>query len=158
MTGSGTQTEQGSGPAAKGSLLPRWAWWVVMPGLLMPVGILAYVGIAQWLHAESRCPFQQRSVQALAAGVSVREEARQCMSGTEERRYRLDRAGELRVLGERRLAREAFSSEHYRWTASINERGEVQVLVNTHPQGEVLFREGTAAEHAGGKLDPPRRP
>ena len=141
-------------PEAKPALLPRWAWWLVMPGLLMPAGILAYVGVAQLLHAESRCPFEQRSVQALGPGVSVREEARQCTPGTEERRYRLDRAGKLQVLGERRLPREAFTPAHYRWSATINERGEVQVLVNTHPQGEVLFREGTAAEHAGGKLEP----
>ncbi|HMI94654.1 MAG TPA: hypothetical protein VK509_24940, partial [Polyangiales bacterium] len=86
MSGSGAQS--GAGSEAKGSVLPRWAWWLVMPGLLMPVGIVAYVGIAQLLHDESRCPFEQRSVQTLGPGVSVREEARQCMSGLEERRYR----------------------------------------------------------------------
>jgi hypothetical protein len=125
----------------------------------MPVAILVVVGIAELMHAESRCPFEQRSLQTLAPGVSVREEARQCMPGKEERRYRLERAGTLQVLGQRRLSRADFEPERYVWSASFNERGEVQVIVDSKPHGEVMFREGTAKEHAGGKLEPlpPRR-
>jgi hypothetical protein len=150
---SGT-SQAGTEPEAKPSLLPRWAWWLVLPGLLMPVGIVTVVGIVQLLHAESRCPFEQRSLQAVAPGVSVREDARQCMPGREERRFVLDRAGTLQVLGERRLEREAFAPDQYSWTASVNDRGEIQVIVDSKPHGEVLFREGTAAEQAGGKLEP----
>jgi hypothetical protein len=152
---SSAQGSAGNGPAAEPSFLPRWAMWLVLPGLLMPVGILAFMGIAQLAHNESRCPFEQRSVQQLAPGVSVQEEARRCLPGTEERRYRLSRAGALRVLGERRLASKAFAAGRYSWTASINDRGEVQVIVHNADHGDVLFREGTAAERAGGPLQPP---
>jgi hypothetical protein len=155
--GAGTEPGAGSGTGRERALLPRWAWWLLAPGLLMPVAILVVIGIAELMHAESRCPFAQRSLQTLAPGVSVREEARQCIPGKEERRYRLERAGTMQVLGQRRLAREDFGPDRYLWTASFNDRGEVQVIVNSKPHGEVMFREGTAQEHAGGKLEPPPR-
>ena len=152
----GASSPSGTEPQADRPLFPRWVWWLVLPGLLMPVGIVAFMGIAQLAHDERRCPFEQRSAQSVAPGVSVQEEARSCLPGTEERRYRLSRAGKLQVLGERRLPSKAFAG-NYEWTSSINGRGEVQIIVHNPGHGDVLFREGTAAEHAGGLLQPPPR-
>jgi hypothetical protein len=134
-----------------GPFLPRWAWWLIAPGLAMPVCIVAFMGIAQLAHDEKRCPFHPQSAQDLGDGARVLEEARHCMPGTEERRYRLQRGDRMQVLGERRFSRDAFASDKYRWDASINERGEVQVVVHDKVHGDVLFREGTAAERASGK-------
>jgi hypothetical protein len=139
---------------SEGQFLPRWAWWLIAPGLAMPVCIVAFLGIAQLAHDEQRCPFHEHGVQQLGNGASVIEEARQCMPGTEERRYRLRRGDRLQVLGERRFSRDSFAPDKFSWTASINARGEAQVVLHDRTHGDVLFREGTAQEHAGGPLQP----
>lgn len=140
---------------SEGAFLPRWAWWLLAPGLAMPVCIVAFMGIAQLAHDEQRCPFHEQSTQNLGDGVRVIEEARHCMPGTEERRYRLLRGGQPQVLGERRFSRDAFAPDKYRWTASLSDHGEVRVIVHDSTHGDVLFREGTVTEHAGGALQKP---
>lgn len=157
MASEGSSGSKAEPAAESKAFLPRWVLWVAMPGLLMPVGIVAFMAVAQLAHDEQRCPFEQRSVQELGGGARVLEEARQCMPDTEERRYRLQRGDTLQVLGERRFAREAFADGKYSWKASINDRHEVQIIVHSADHGDVMFREGTAAEHAGGPLEPPRR-
>ena len=150
---------KGGGEAGQGerSFLPRWAWWLLLPGLLAPVAIVAFMAYAQLAHDEDRCPFERKSMQAVGEA-RVLEEARECIRGTQERRYTLQRGEQAQLLGERRLPSTSFASGRYRWQASTNERGEVQVLVHHADHGDVIFREGTVAERAGGPLIKPKRP
>lgn len=154
---SATSSSAGEPEPRERPFMPRWAWWLLLPGLLMPVGIVAFMAFAQLAHDEDRCPFARASVQSIG-DARVVEEARECLPGTRETRYTLERGARTQLLGERRLPTESFAPARYHWTASHNERGEVQIVVHHQDHGDVIFREGTAAEHAGGPLEKPRRP
>jgi hypothetical protein len=82
----------------------------------------------------------------LADGVDVREDARRCLPGIEEHRYVAVRAGSEHILGRRRFARDAFSSQRYRWRAELSTQGEVRVTVDNDGHAQAVFREGTAAD------------
>jgi hypothetical protein len=122
--------------------------WVALPAAVMPIGILGFVLVTEFAYDEARCPFREVARVTVAPGVAVVEDGRSCAGDVEERRWTLRRAGQARVLGMRRLDREAFAPGGYRWNAVVSEAGEVRVVVHNPGYGEVLFREGTAEEHA----------
>ncbi|HKP56755.1 MAG TPA: hypothetical protein VJV78_08545 [Polyangiales bacterium] len=126
--------------------LPRWAIYAILPGAIAPVLILGFIFVSEIAHDEARCPFRTQSDQQLSDGVHVREDARSCLPGIEERRYSVLRAGAERVLGRRRFARGAFDASRYRWRAELSAQGEVRVTVDNDGHEQAVFREGTAAD------------
>ena len=128
--------------------MPRWVLWLALPALVMPVGIFVFVLGSESAHDEARCPFHELARATVAPDVVVVEDGRNCVGNVEERRWTLSRAGRASVLGMRRLDRAAFASSGYQWTATLSKAGEVRVVVDTPGVGDVLFREGTAIEHA----------
>jgi hypothetical protein len=126
--------------------LPRWAKYLILPGAVAPVLILGFIFVSEIAHDEARCPFSKHSDQQLSVGVRVREDARSCLPGIEERRYSALRDGSERVLGRRRFSRDAFDPSRYRWRAELSTQGEVRVTVDNDGHTQAVFREGTAAD------------
>ena len=126
--------------------LPRWVVYVAVPGLLGPVLILAFIFVSELAHDEGRCPYERASVQVINAAVSVQEDRRRCMPGVEEHRYTMLRGGQVRVLGRRRFPPQAFAAGAYRWTASLNAKGQVLVVVHNAGHEEGRLREGGPGE------------
>jgi hypothetical protein len=127
--------------------LPRWALFLMLPGILAPVLGLVFIVVTQAAHDPDRCPFRELTRQAVAPGVEVLEQARRCLPGVEERRYVLRRGAGTQLLGERRLRAKAFTGG-YRWSASIAKASEVHVLVHNDGHRDLRFREGTPEEKA----------
>jgi hypothetical protein len=130
--------------------LPRWALWVVLPGVLGPVLIFGFIVWSESAHDVATCPYQEHERREIAPGVVVVDDARRCLQGVEEHRYTLVRDAQPRLLGRRRFAPEAFTPARYRWRAEVTPEGEVELLVENDGQDPVVFREGTAEEHAAG--------
>jgi hypothetical protein len=78
----------------------------------------------------------------------VREDARHCLPGIEERRFTAVRGTNERVLGRRRFASTAFAPDHYSWRAELSPQGEVRVTVDNEGHAQGVFREGTLEERA----------
>ena len=132
--------------ASDAPLLPRWAMWLMLPGVVAPVLVFGFIIFAHRAHDVARCPYRQLSRRELAHVATVVEESRNCIGTVEEHRYVLERGGNRRVLGERRFDKAAFSSASYSWTANIDEQGEVHIEVHNAGHGDVRFREGTSEE------------
>jgi hypothetical protein len=135
---------------SEGPPLPRWALWLMLPGIVAPILVFGFILVTQAAHDEARCPFREASRRTLAPGVRIVEEQRSCFGSTEERRYTLLRGQASRLLGERRFDRAAFAADRYRWDAVITKEGEVQVKVHSEGHADLLLREGTAEEHEKG--------
>jgi hypothetical protein len=133
-----------------GPPLPRWALWLMLPGIVAPLLIFAFIVITESAHDDARCPYRELARRELAAGVAVVEHVRSCVRDVEEHRYTLLRGAGSRVLGERRFERAAFAAENYSWTATISEQGEVQVVVRNRGHADLLLREGTEDEREKG--------
>lgn len=141
---------QEGGGGATGLPLPRWALWLMLPGIIAPLFIFAFILLTESAHDPSRCPFREVERRTIAPEVVVIEQARNCVGEVEEHRYTVARDGETRLLGERRFEAERFAEGRYRWKATITEQGEVQVLVHNAGQTDLLLREGTAEEREKG--------
>lgn len=128
--------------------MPRWLVYVLIPGVAGPVLILAFIFISELAHDEARCPYAHTSTKPLNPQVSVREDARSCLPGIEERRFTAVRGADEHVLGRRRFARTAFAPGHYHWRAELSPQGELRVTVDNEGHAQAVFREGTATEHA----------
>jgi len=146
----GTQPPRDDQRWSDGLPLPKWALWLMLPGIVGPALIFGFILWTESAHDESRCPFHELSRSTLKDGAEVIEEGRRCVSDVEERRFRLQRAGTTRLLGERRFESAAFGSGKYRWDAVITKEGEVQVTVHNDGHDDLLLREGTAEEHQKG--------
>lgn len=133
-------------PEKTARFLPRWAIYLLIPGLIGPVLILVFIFITETAHDEARCAYVKGATQELAGGVTVREDVRSCLPGVEERRYTALRAGSENVLGRRRFRASAFAPGAYSWKANISEQGEVRVDVRNEGHADAVFREGTPAE------------
>ncbi|MFI5307770.1 MAG: hypothetical protein ACHQ53_10480 [Polyangiales bacterium] len=136
--------------SSEGPPLPRWALWLMLPGIIAPLVIFGFIIVTQRAHDEARCPYRELERRQLSTDASVVEETRSCVQGVQERRYSLLRGTERRVLGERRFDAQAFAAGHYRWSAAQTAQGEVQVVVHNDGHEDVLFREGTAEERQKG--------
>lgn len=132
--------------AAVARFPPRWLTWLLIPGLIGPVLILVFIFVSELAHDESRCGYTQASTQPLPNGLHVREDARSCLPGIEERRYTLIRPSGERVLGRRRFRASAFAPDAYGWKASLSAQDEARVDVTNKGHANATFREGTPAE------------
>jgi hypothetical protein len=133
--------------ATRVSPLPRWLIWLMLPGVLGPLFVFGFIIWSEARHDPARCPFRERARRSLAPQVTVIEEARNCVGRVEEHRYLLLRGAQSRLLGERRFNREDFAGDRYAWQAALGAQGQVHVTVHNAGHEDVLFREGTAAEH-----------
>jgi hypothetical protein len=135
---------------SEGPILPRWALWLMLPGIAGPVLIFIFIAITESAHDPADCPYARVQQRELAADVAVREEARNCIGDIEERRFTVVRGETLRLLGRRRFPQSDFAAEGYGWDAVVSDDGEVQVTVQVPGHDDVLFREGTAEEREKG--------
>jgi hypothetical protein len=133
-----------------GPPLPRWALWLMLPGIVGPVLIFGFILWTQRAHDPTRCPYHELARRTLGADLVVIEDARHCVSDVQEHRYSVLRAGQRRVLGERRFDAQAFVAGDYVWRVEQTAQGEVQVVVHNPGHDDVLFREGTPEEHLKG--------
>lgn len=141
-------TEPNDDKPESGPAFPRWAVYVLVPGLVLPVLILGFIFVSELSHDERRCPYSRVSTQALAGGVRVREDRRRCMSNVEERRYTALRGDGETLIGRRRFSPAAFEQGAYRWVAKLGDDGQVHIDVHNAGHADATFREGTAAERA----------
>jgi hypothetical protein len=128
--------------------MPRWLVYLLVPGFLGPVLILGFIFVSELAHDEARCPYERRSEQRLSDAITVREDARICLPGIEERRFTVTRANAEHVLGRRRFSSGSFEPERYRWQAALSDQGEVRVTVDNDGHAQAVFREGRADERA----------
>jgi hypothetical protein len=80
--------------------------------------------------------------------VAVREDRRNCLWTSEERRFTVVRGDQEHTLGRRRFRVHDFQAASYRWQAAVSQAGEVRVDVHNQGHPDISFREGTAAERA----------
>jgi hypothetical protein len=127
---------------------PRWARYLLLPGLFGPLFVLGFIFINELAHDEARCPYVVGETRALSASVSVREDSRNCLWDVEDHRFSVIRDGAESVLGRRRFRADAFAQGHYTWTAELDAKDQVHVLVKNEGHGDGQFREGTVEERA----------
>ena len=133
-----------------GPPLPRWALWLMLPGIAAPLLVFAFIVMTEAAHDDASCPYRELTRRQLADGVSVVEDVRSCIEGVEEHRYTLLRGARSQLLGERRFDAAAFAAGRYRWKAAITDEGEVQVVIQNQGHADLLLREGTPEEHEKG--------
>ena len=133
---------------SEGAPLPRWALWLMLPGIIGP--LLIFIFILRTESAQKNCPFTELTRRAVGPSLTVVEERRSCIQEVEERRYTLLRGAMVRRLGERSFATTEFAPKVYSWTATISPQGEVQLKVRNAGHPDALFREGTVEEHEKG--------
>jgi hypothetical protein len=128
--------------------LPRWAIYVLVPGLIGPVLILVFIFVNELAHDDKRCPYVHGQTRRLSDAVSVREDSRKCLWDIEEHRFSVLRGAQEHSLGRRRFRAQAFAPDGYRWDAKLSPQDEVQVSVHNPGHSDAAFREGTPAERA----------
>jgi hypothetical protein len=128
--------------------IPRWLFYVLIPGFLGPILILSFIFVSEIAHDPERCPYSRATTRPLSDAITIREDARSCLPGIEERRFTAVRGDSEVVLGRRRFARSAFEPGRYRWRAELSQRGEVSVTVDNEGHARAVFREGTPEERA----------
>jgi len=128
--------------------IPRWLFYVLIPGFAGPVLILGFIFVSEMAHDPDRCPYERQAERPLSEAIKVREDARRCLPGIEERRFTAVRPDSERILGHRRFASGAFEAEKYRWRAALSPHGEVSVTVDNAGHPQAVFREGTPQERA----------
>ena len=128
--------------------LPRWAVYALVPGLLGPVLILGFIFVTQSAYDDARCPYVHEQTRQLTPNIAVREDRRNCLWDSEERRFSVVRDEQQHTLGRRRFRRAAFRGAGYHWQAELLADGQVQVSVHNEGHADAAFREGSAAERA----------
>jgi hypothetical protein len=126
--------------------LPRWAIYLIVPGIVGPLLVLGFIFISEMAHDPSRCPYELGSAKSLSDTIAVREDKRNCLWGVEDHRYSVVRGAQEITLGRRRFRAEAFAPDHYSWSAKLLSADEVQVNVHNQGHADATFREGTPAE------------
>ena len=135
-------------PEPEKEFLPRWVRYLAIPGLVGPLLILVFIFVTELAHNESRCPYVSGETRALNAQVSVREDSRNCLWDVEDHRFTVVRGTDEHVLGRRRFRKEAFAAGNYKWSAELDAKDQVHVLVQNEGHAEAQFREGTVQERA----------
>ncbi|MET0388037.1 MAG: hypothetical protein ABW321_18840 [Polyangiales bacterium] len=128
--------------------LPRWARYVLLPGLVGPVLVLGFIFVTELAHDEQRCPYARGEARSLSEQVVVREDSRNCIWDVEDHRYSVVRGGQEKPLGRRRFRASAFAAGRYAWQAELSDQNEVKVRVKNEGHTDGVFREGTAEEQA----------
>jgi hypothetical protein len=128
--------------------LPRWARYVILPGLFGPLLILGFIFVTELAHDEARCPFERGESRTLAPEIAVREDHRNCLWDVEDHRFSVVRAGAEQVLGHRRFRAEAFAQGNYNWSAKLDAKDQVHVYIKNDGHEDATFREGTEHERA----------
>lgn len=128
--------------------LPRWARYVILPGLFGPLLILGFIFITELAHDETRCPYVFGETRVLGPEISVREDRRNCLWDVEDHRFSVIRAGSEQVLGRRRFRAEAFAPGNYAWSAELDKKDQVHVSIKNEGHADAQFREGTVQERA----------
>lgn len=107
--------------------------------LVVTAGVLTFHTEAAF--DEARCPFRTAETRDVAPGIQVRDEARVCLDGLAEHRFRVLRAGrEPLEIGRRRLGTERYARGAWSWTATL--AGEhVHVRVVNPGAGPVTYKE-----------------
>lgn len=132
----------------KKPFLPRWALYALVPGLIGPLLILGFIFVTQLAYDDARCPYVHAETRRLSADVAVREDRRNCLWDSEERRFSVLRADGQETLGRRRFRSDAFRAPGYRWQAELLADGQVRVSVHNEGHADAAFREGSAQERA----------
>jgi hypothetical protein len=122
--------------------------YLLVPGFLGPVLILGFIFVSQRAYDEDRCPYVRAELRQLSTALAVREDRRNCLWDSEERRFTVVRGQQERTLGRRRFQRRDFRVGSYRWQAALSPEGEVSVEVHVQGHADEVFREGTEAERA----------
>jgi len=128
--------------------LPRWARYVILPGLFGPLLILGFIFVTEVAHDETRCPYTRGETRALTPEVAVREDHRTCLWDVEDHRFSVVRGATERVLGRRRFRAEAFLPGNYNWSAKLDAKDQVHVHIKNEGHSDAQFREGTEQERA----------
>jgi hypothetical protein len=127
---------------------PRWARYLLIPGIIGPVLVLGFIFITEVAHDEQRCPYVPGETRVLSREVSVREDSRNCLWDVEDHRYSVIRGGNEHTLGRRRFRAAAFAQDQYRWQAELSAQDEVKVRIQNQGHNPATFREGTLTERA----------
>lgn len=113
---------------------------VAVPSVLLFAGVSLFVARTEYMHDESRCPFEHVEARTVAEGIEVVEEKRVCQEGVEEHRWRVERVrGRDREIGRRRLMQPQW--EDYGWTARL-EDGWVHLEIENEGVDPAHWREG----------------
>ena len=128
--------------------LPRWARYVILPGLFGPLLILGFIFVTEVAHDEARCPYTPGETRVLTPEISVREDHRNCLWDVEDHRFSVVRSGAEQVLGRRRFRAEAFAAGNYNWSATLDAKDQVHVHIKNEGHADAQFREGTERERA----------
>jgi len=135
-------------------VFPRWARYLLLPGMLGPLLVLGFIFVDELAHDEGRCPYVRGETRALGHEVYVREDRRVCLGDVEDHRYSVIRAGQERLLARRRFRAEAFAAGRYEWQAQLSDQNEVHLHVKNLGHADADYREGTEAER---RADEPRK-
>ncbi len=120
--------------------------------ILVAVGAFVFMARTELAFDDASCPYAEGETQHVRAGVSVREDARECLEGVEEHRWVLLREGEPpREIGRRRLESRYFEGS-YAWTVTEEEGGRVRLEIRSPGQEPRVFRE--RAPDAGNAASP----
>ena len=117
----------------------------------LPIGLIAFIMLfmarSEMAFDEARCPFEQGELRLVREGVAVREDARTCQEGVEERRWVLLREGRApHEIARRRMDAQYFEGD-YGWSAS-DEDDNVVLTIRNPGQEPRVFRERPLAETA----------
>ena len=109
-----------------------------------PIGLaifsFVFMARSELAFDESRCPYRNGSTRAIAPGVEVREDSRECEASVQEHRWVLLRAGRPSMeIGRRRLD-SRFFGEGYQWLASM-ENDRVRLEIRNPGMDPRVFRE-----------------
>ena len=121
---------------------------LALGSVISVLSIIFVVMRSEIAHRESECPFEERSLRKFNAEVSIREEARSCDAQTAEHRFWLLRSDQKpRLLGGRRLPKDRYADERYRWSIEEGARG-IAIQIENDGVENATFHE----------LPPTRRP
>jgi hypothetical protein len=140
-------------PDPEKPFFPRWARYLLLPGMLGPVFVLGFIFVDELAHEEERCPYVHGETRPLGRDVYVREDTRVCIGDVEDHRYSVIRAGRERSLARRRFRAEAFAAGRYEWKAELSDQDEVRLHVKNLGHEAANYREGTPAERAADAAD-----
>ncbi len=124
---------------------------VAIPSVVLFLLVMIFVIRTELAHDPADCPFELIERRTLGDGLEVHDERRRCLEGTEEHRFLVVRPENgPRELGRRRLPRERYFQDAYRFTVEL-EDGYVRVHVENDGVEPADFRERREHGEGGGR-------